>query len=134
MAIQLSTASRNLMADALIGEIGNAALIRIYDGAVPANVAAGIGGSQVLAELDCATPFAPAASGGAITAGTITNDASANNTGTATYFRIFKNGGVTAVVQGTAGTVGTDMILNTASITSGGIVAVTSCVLTMPGA
>lgn len=64
-------------------------------------------------------------------AATITSDTSADNTGTAGYFRS-KTTGAVVIIQGTAGTAAADLILNTASITAGDTVAVSSWIVYMP--
>jgi hypothetical protein len=64
-----------------------------------------------------------------MTANAITDDSSANATGTASWFRITDSAG-NAVVDGDVGTSGSDLNLNTVSITSGVQVSVTSLVLT----
>lgn len=112
MALGYVTSLRNARADAITTAVGNAALWDIYDGTKPA-----IGGTAttLLAQLTCGSPFAPAASGGVLTLNNITQDSSANATGTATWARIKTSGG-TAMIDMTAGTSGTDLILTTASI------------------
>ena len=133
MALQFSTALRNARADAIATQVGNAGVLRIYSGTRPANVGTAIGAQVLLAELTCGSPLAPAASGGVLTLNTLTQDSSANNTGTASWFRIFTSGG-TAVIDGDAGTSGSDLNLNTVSIVAGGPVQVTSATITEGGA
>jgi hypothetical protein len=60
------------------------------------------------------------------TANTIGSDSSAAYTGTASWFRCYKSDGVTGVLDGSVGTSGSDLNLNTTSIISGAVVAVTS--------
>jgi len=129
MALKLSTAARNAELDALNTQIGNAALLRIYDGSRPANPGTAVSGQTKLAELTCGSPFAPAASAGALTANAITTS-NALAGGTATWFRIVTSG-LTAVVDGdVAAPSGGDLNLNSVAIVNGGPVVVTSCVLT----
>lgn len=130
MTISITTANRNARADALTTAIGNAALLRVYDGTPPASANAALSSNTLLAELTCASPFAPAASGGVLTASAITQDSSANATGTASFFRVYKSDGTTVAYQGSVGTSGQDLNLNTTSIVAAGPVAVTSLVLT----
>lgn len=132
MAFYLTTAVRNARMDAIATAAGNACLLRIYDatGGVPANANASIGSNVLLAELTCASPFAAGAASGALTLGTITQDSSANATGTASHFRIYKSDGTTVIAQGSCGTSGAELNLNTLSIVSGGPVQVTSAVWT----
>lgn len=128
MALAYDTVSiRNAMLDAITTRAGNAALLRIYDGTQPAR---GGTATTLLAELTCGTPFAAAASGGVLTLGEITQDSSANATGTATWFRIVKADGTTFVMDGTVGTSGADLNLTTTSIVATQPVSVTSFVIT----
>lgn len=127
MALAFSSALRNARADAITTAAGGSALLRIYDGTRPAT---GGTATTLLAELACNATFAPGASGGVLTLNAISNDASANATGTATWFRIVKSDGTTHVMDGNVGTSGSDLNLNTTSIVSGGPVAVSSFVIT----
>jgi archaellin len=74
-------------------------------------------------------PSAAAASGVDWTSSTITADSSADATGTASFFRCLDSN-ANVVLQGTVGTSGADLNLNSVSITSGDNVAVTSFVIT----
>ena len=58
----------------------------------------------LLADLTCNATFAAASSNGVLTLNAITSDSSADATGTATHFRIYKSDGTTAVLQGDVGT------------------------------
>ena len=128
MALAYEVATlRNAMLDAITTRAGNAALLRIYDGTRPAT---GGTATTLLAELTCGTPFAAAAVNGVLTLGAITQDSSANATGTATWFRIVKADGTTFVMDGNVGTSGSDLNLTTTSIVSGQPVSVSSFVIT----
>ncbi len=129
MALSLTTTIRNNMLDQITSGVGTSGLIRIYDSTVPANVGTALGAQVLLAELACSATFAAGASGGVLTLNSITSDTSANATGTATFFRITTSGG-TAQVQGTVGTSGSDLNLNTTSIVSGATVAISSFTIT----
>lgn len=126
MALAYSTAIRNAMLDAITSAVGGSALLRIYDGSRPAT---GGSATTLLAELTCNATFAPGASGGVLTLNSITQDSSANATGTATWFRIVTSGG-TFCVDGNVGTSGSDLNLTTTSIVSGQPVSVTSFTIT----
>lgn len=131
MTISLATTTRNNMLAAIAADVGNAGLLRIYDatGGIPADVNTALGTQVLLAELTCGSPFAPAASGGVLTANAITQDSGANATGTAAFFRLCTSGG-TAIAQGSVGTSGADCNLNTTNIVVGGPVQVTSFAFT----
>jgi hypothetical protein len=126
MALAYSTTLRNAMLDAITSAAGASAKLRIYDGSRPAT---GGTATTLLAELTCNATFAPAASGGVLTLNSITQDASADATGTATWFRIVTSGG-TFVLDGNVGTSGSDLNLTTTSIVATQPVSVTSFVIT----
>lgn len=133
MALKFDATTRNNMLDAITTRVGGSAVLRIYSGTRPANVAASITGTQ-LAQLTCNATFAPSASGGVLTLNAITQDSSADATGTATHFRLFQSNGTTAIIDGDVGTSGSDLNLNTTSIVSGAAVSVTSFTITAPNA
>lgn len=129
MALSYSTTLRNAQLDQVTTAVGASGKLRIYSGTRPANVAASITGT-LLAELTLNATFAPGAASGVLTLNSITADSSADATGTATHFRIFKSDGTTAVVDGDVSTSGADLNLNSTSITIGGTVSVTSFTVT----
>jgi hypothetical protein len=65
-----------------------------------------------------------------LTLNAITQDSSANASGTATWFRIVQSGGSNFVLDGDVGTSGSDLNLTTTTIVSGQPVSVTSFVIT----
>ena len=128
MALAFDTVSiRNAFLDAITTRAGASAKLRVYDGTRPAT---GGTATSLLAELTCNATFAPAASGGVLTLNAITQDSSADATGTATWFRIVKSDGTTFVMDGNVGTAGSDFNLNTVSIVIGGVVACTAASIT----
>ena len=127
MALGYVARLRNAKQDAITTDAGTGAIIRIYNGARPAT---GGAATTVLAELTCGTPFAAAAASGVLTLGAITQDSSANATGTASWFRIFRSDGTTIVMDGDVGTSGSDLNLTTTSIVAGQPVSITSFVIT----
>jgi hypothetical protein len=129
VALGMNSTTRNAWLDAITTRAGASALLRIYDGSQPAT---GGAATTLLAELTCNATFAPAASGGVLTLNAITSDSSANATGTATWFRIVQSGGSTHVFDGTVGTSGADLNLNSVSIVATGSVAVSSFTITAP--
>ncbi len=128
--LKYTTAVRNAMNDAITTAAGGSALLRIYSGTQPADANTALSGNTLLAELTCNATFAPASSGGVLTLNAITNDSSANATGTASFFRLVKSDGTTVIMDGTVGTSGADLNLNSVSISSGAVVAVTSFTIT----
>jgi hypothetical protein len=136
MALKFPAAFRTTRADTVTTRIGSAGRLRIYDGTRPADADTAITTQVLLAELTCGSPFAPGASSGVLTANAITTDSSANNTGTATWFRLVDASGSITVMDGevtvTGG--GGDLQLVTTSIVATQAVQVTSFVLTEGGA
>ena len=130
MALGFNPTLQNNMLDEITAlvDAGTAGLLRIYDGSQPAT---GGAATTLLAELTMSVTSAPAASGGVLTFSTITDDSSANATGTATWFRLVDSA-ASHVLDGTVSTSGADLNLNTTSITSGGTVSVTSFTITAP--
>lgn len=134
MALKFPAAFRSTRADTVTTRAGNGALLRLYSGTRPANADTAPAGT-LLAELTCGTPFAPAASSGVLTANSITQDSSANATGTATWFRLVNSAGSTTVMDGdvTATGGGGDLELVTTSVVTGQPVQVTAFNLTEGG-
>ena len=101
MAIQFSVAVRNGMLDAIETVIGTAAVLKIRDGAAPANCAAADTGT-VLASMTLASDWASAAAAGAKSWSSLpVSDLSADATGTAGHFRLYASDGTTCGEQGT---------------------------------
>jgi hypothetical protein len=132
MPLRLSAAVRNLRLNRQGDELNNGYL-RIYDGAQPATPETAVGAQTLLAELRFADPADGAdATGGVMTLSAITDDASANATGTAAWFRALKADGTTAVFDGTVGTSGENINFNTVAFVSGALIEVTSFEITDP--
>lgn len=128
MALGLATAIRTSRATDILNAIdagAGAGLLRIYDGSRPAT---GGTATTLLAELTLSDPCG-SVTNGVLTFSAITQDSSANATGTATWFRIVTSAGA-HVLDGSVGTSGADLNLTTTSITSGQPVQVTSLVFT----
>lgn len=120
---------KNAKLNAIATAVGASGLLRIYSGTQPTDPDTALAGNTLLAELACSATFAPSASGGVLTVNTITDDTSANNTGTATWGTFTTSGG-TRLVDFSVGTATSDLILNTTSIVSGATVSVTSFTIT----
>jgi len=121
--------------DCDLGSTNPSAILNIYSGTPPANVDTALSGNALLAELVMSNPAFGAASDnnpGAISiANAITTDASANATGTASFARVLDRNRV-ARLQLSVGTVGTEIILNTTSITVGDTVSITALTALLP--
>ena len=120
--VRISNAQATAAADASTPNYDDGYL-RIYDGSQPATVDTAIGAQVLLAELRFAADAFPASTNGVAAAAAITQDASANADGTASWFRCFASDGTTALLDGTVGTSDCDLNLNTVDIVTGGIVA-----------
>jgi len=110
--------------------------LRIYSGAMPATPETAASGT-LLAELTLSYAMGSITGSGAtlkLEFGAITQDSSADNTGTAGYFRVLRNDGTTAVLDGdvTVTGAGGTLQLNTTSIVSGGPVLVTAFTISVP--
>jgi hypothetical protein len=120
-----SNVAASAEADAVCDLLDNGYL-RIYDGTQAATADTAIGAQVLLAELRWNATAFPAASNGVATANAITQDSSANATGTAAWFRALKSDGTTVVFDGTVGTGTHDLVLNTVSIVAAAAVAVSA--------
>lgn len=129
MALSYTTANRNNQLDEITADIGASGVLRIYDGTPPTSVNDALAGNTLLATLALSATAAPAASSGALTFSAISDDTSADATGTASFFRLLTSA-FAAVVQGTVGTSGADINFNSVSFVATGNVAVTSLVFT----
>jgi len=129
MTIKIGTSARNAAADGVTALL-DSGTIEIRTGSAPGSPGTAATGT-LLATLTFATTAFGAASTGVATAGTITGDASADATGTAGYFRAESSGAV-AIFDGTVGTSGADLNLNSVDIVTGGTVDITSMTYTQP--
>jgi hypothetical protein len=134
MAIQLSTAVRNAMLDAIETTVGTAAKIRILTGTQPATCATAESGT-LLVQFTLASDWAANAASGSKAFSAITGTA-ATGTGTAGYYRLVDTAGTTCHEQGTITATGGggDMTIDNTSIATGQTVNVTGWTWTEPGA
>ena len=135
--MKLTAALRSTIAqsiiDAMAAGTASTPMIEIYTGTIPGAMGAAIS-DTLLAEL-AMTTGAATNSGGVITLDAVTNDSSANATGTAVWARVIDRDAAEVfylTISGTGG--GGEIELNTTSITSGSPVAITSGVITVGGA
>lgn len=129
MALQFSVAARNGRLDAIETEAGTSAILKIRTGSAPADCATADSGT-VLATLNLPSDWMAAASSGSKAKSGTWQDTSADNTGTAGHFRIYKSDGTTCVIQGTCGIGTGDLQLDNTSIAAGQSVTVTAFTLT----
>lgn len=126
MAAGYSTALRNAQLDAITTTVGNGGKLVIYAGTRPAT---GGAAGTVLVTFTMGTPFAGAASAGALTV-TLPADAVASATGTAAWARLFKADGTTIVADYGVAVSGQEVSINSTSITSGITCSVTAFSIT----
>jgi hypothetical protein len=123
-----AVASRNLALDAAF-DILNSGKFRGYDSTQPTDADTALGAQVLL--FDCAlnaTAFAAAGSGSKA-ANAITNDSSADATGTLTWCSLLNSSNVRKMDM-SAGTSGANANFNTVSIVAAGTVSITSCTVT----
>jgi hypothetical protein len=108
----------------------NTGYLRIYDGTQPATADTAIDTQVLLAELRFSATAYGNAVAGVATANAITQDSSANATGTASWFRALGSDGTSVVYDGSVGTATADLVLNTTAIVIGASVSVTALTLT----
>ena len=129
----LSTDLKDAVLTALKGKIdggGAAGSVKIYTGTKPAGPAVAITSQVLLGTLVLSYPCGAVADG-ALTFSPITQDSSADATGTATWARIFDSAGV-AKIDVDASVVGGPgfMQMNTTSVIINGPILINSCVIT----
>lgn len=131
--LKKSNLAVNTEADALSEELDNGYL-RLYDGTQAANADTAVGAQVLLAELRFNATASGAGVAGVITFNAFTADASANATGTATWFRALKADGTSTIMDGSVGLVGStsDLELNAVAIVAGAEVSITSWTHTIP--
>ena len=131
LTISVSIAGRNAGLDGLGALIdGGAAdnFIRFYDGAIPADVTASIGASNVLVESTMAATAFGAATNATMTAAAIAQ-VLVSLSGLISYFRLFDGDGI-AVIQGSAGELGSeDAVIDESTVVQGGNFNVISLVI-----
>jgi hypothetical protein len=119
-----AVARRNAGLDAAWDAL-NGGKLRIYDGTQPTDADTALGAQVLLADLALnATAFA-AASAGSKAANSITQDSSADATGTATWGSLLTSGN-TRLLDYSVGTATVNLTLNSAAISSGAAVSVSS--------
>jgi len=123
MALTLATATRNAACNAIVDLIDVSApgTLKFYT--------TGLG--TLLGTCTFSNPAFGAAATGTATAGAITSDTSADDTGTCAEFVIL-DGAATEILRGSVSTSGADINFDSVSFVAGGTIAVTSLTLTVP--
>jgi len=135
MALQFATSVRNAILDAIETDTSTGAILKIKSGSAPATCATADSGT-VLASITCPSDWLAAASSGSKAKSGSWSDASADATGTAAHFRLYKSDGTTCQMQGTVTVTGGggDLTLDSVSVTAAQVVTITGFTLTAPGA
>lgn len=130
MAVDLAISTKNAMLDAIETDWGTAVRVKIRTGTKPAAIGDASAGTVLVDMTLPSDYFAAAASGAKAKLGTW-EDASADDTGTAGHFEIFKSDNTTLVARGTvtATSGGGDLELDNTSITSGQSVTISTFTL-----
>jgi hypothetical protein len=127
----LKTSAANALKTALDAGSGPAT-IKFYTGTMPAGPATAITSQVLLGTLTCSDPCG-SESGGVLTFSAVTQDSSADNTGTATWARFADSTGAAVMdcdVSVTGG--GGALQANTVSIVAGGPISITSLTYSLP--
>ena len=134
--IGISLAAAQAMLDALVDLMdagAGAGYIEVRTGTRPDNVTDAATGT-LLGTLTCSDPAFGAAAdnnpGAKATASAITQDSSADNTGTASWFRAYDSDDL-AIIDGNVGTSNADMILDSVNIKAGGPISITSWIINL---
>lgn len=134
--MRLAVATRNALANAYDDYINNTgagtATIKVYSGTQPTNPDTALSGNTLLATFNLTNPAFGNAATGTITLSSTPIASTGAAAGTATFFRLFARDGTSAVADGSVGTSGADLNLNTTTISVGVAVEITSGSITVP--
>lgn len=129
--VQLAAASANAIADAVAARCSGGS-IKVYDGAQPATGDTAVTTQTLLATCTFGTPAFAAAVAGVATANAITQDASADASGTASWFRVLDSSG-NPVMDGTVGVgSGFDCDVVSTAVVAGAAFPINAMTITAP--
>lgn len=138
MTVNISTQARNDAGNAIVDLIDQGSsnpngYLEVRSGTKPANPQTGVGATVLLATMNFSLPAFGSFSNGVSLANTISDDNNVNDTGVATWFRIYNRDNV-AIIDGditvTGG--GGDIEFDNVNFITGGVVVITSLTGTMP--
>jgi len=129
--LKTSIAARNAQLNAL-GALADSGYLRIYAGSQPANPETPASKDLLLAELRMAATAFTAARDGEIKSNRIADEADAKQTGKATWYRLCKSDGRSAIWDGSVGTADADLVLDDATIKIHARVSITSLTYSLP--
>lgn len=119
-----AVASRNLGLDAAF-DVLNSGKLRIYDSTQPTDADTALGAQVLLADLALSATAFAAASAGSKSANAISDDTSADASGTATWGSLLNSSNVRKL-DFSVGTSGANLNLNSTGISAGATVSVSS--------
>ena len=131
--MRTTVVQRNLMLDAIKASY-NSGFIRVYSGTRPTDADTALAGNTLLAELVFNATAFPAAASGVLTANAITQDSSADATGTASFVRCLQSNGTTVLgdFSCTATGGGGEVQFSTLSFVATVVVTLSSFTITAP--
>lgn len=131
--MQKSAGVANAQLDAIETAIGASPIMKIFDGTKPAATTDADAGT-VLATIALPSDWMAAASGRSKAKSGTWQDTSADNTGTADYWRIYDNAGTTCHLQGTltAAGGGGELIVDNINFAAGQQFTINTFTITMP--
>jgi hypothetical protein len=131
MAVQRSVDARNAALDSFETTVGTTPLLRIYSGSMPANAAAAATG-DLLCEITLPSDWLSAASSGTKSKSGTWAELTADDDGTAGYYRIYESTGTTCHEQGECTDTGGagPMKLSSTTIVAGQPVTIATYVIT----
>ena len=121
LTTEIVNAQAQIISDALDG-----GTMKIYSGTQPLTANTGVSGdATLLATLNFGSPAFASISQGVMTANPLTGGV-ATSDGIATWFRLYKADGVTAVLDGNVSTTQGNLVLPTTTITTGITIEITN--------
>ncbi len=130
--LKVSYTTANQQANSLVGTFTNGAILRIYDGVQPVTPETAITTQNLLATATLGNPAFGASSDGVILSEAIPS-VTITASGTASWFRLLKADGATPILDGSVGTSGSDLNVNTTSFAIGATLSISSLSYTVPG-
>ncbi len=129
--LKIAQNTAQLQANALVGSVTNSSIVSIYSGTQPSTPETALSGNTLLAAIALPSSSAFSASAGVMTAAAISS-VTIGTTGTASFFRWTESNGTTVIADGSVGTSGCDMNLNSVALSAGASLSVSSFTFTIP--
>lgn len=129
--LKIAQNTAQTQANALVGAFTNSSTVNIYTGTQPSTPETALSGNTLLATITLPASSAFSSTNGVMTAAAISN-ITIGATGTAAFFRWLKSDGTTVIADGSCGTSGADMNLNSLSLVSGSVLSTSAFTFTIP--